>query len=133
MNRHYTRHHKIFALGLPFVWLLLNLLFFKFHFESPGLILVTALIGVIEIAFLFFPSLYKKFYQAWNWFTRKIGQFNTYLILSLIFYLVFTPIALILRLLGKDLLDQKFDSRASSYWHPRPPGEKKLEDYRKIF
>ena len=133
MSRNYTKNQKIFALGLPVVWAILNLLFFRFQFQSTGFIILTALIGGVEIAFLLFPPVYRKIYRGWNWLARKIGQFNSYIILTLIFYLIVTPISLLLRLLGKDLLDRKIDSRATSYWHPRRKEEKNLEDYRKIF
>ena len=37
---------------------------------------------------------------------------------------VFLPIGLLLRLLGRDPLDRKFDAQASSYWQPKkPPGD----------
>jgi len=36
------------------------------------------------------------------------------------FYLVFTPIGLILRLLRVDLIKQRWDRDASTYWIRRP-------------
>ena len=45
------------------------------------------------------------------------------IIMGLIFYVAFTPMALLLRLLGKDLLNMKLDASAESYWVVRdPPG-----------
>jgi len=48
-----------------------------------------------------------------------LGWFNTRLLLGLVYYLVFTPMGLGLRLLGKDLLDQKWDPEKTSYWQDR--------------
>jgi hypothetical protein len=48
-----------------------------------------------------------------------IGPF----LIWLLFYLVFTPLALILRMSGKDRLGLKRDPAARSYWIERhPPG-----------
>lgn len=38
------------------------------------------------------------------------------------FYLIFAPIAILLRIFGKDLLNQKIDKKASSYWIKRKTG-----------
>jgi hypothetical protein len=45
------------------------------------------------------------------------------IVLGIIFYLVVTPVALIIRLSGYDLLKRKYDPKAASYWIDRaPPG-----------
>lgn len=45
------------------------------------------------------------------------------IIMGLIFYVVFTPMGLLIRMLGKDLLNTKHDATAKSYWVVRePPG-----------
>ena len=49
-----------------------------------------------------------------------IGWINTRLLLGLVFYLVLAPMALVLRLLGRDLLDRKWEPGRDSYWRPRP-------------
>lgn len=41
------------------------------------------------------------------------------ILLFLIFYLMITPIGLIIRLFGKDLLHQKIERNKSSYWIKR--------------
>jgi hypothetical protein len=43
--------------------------------------------------------------------------------LGILFYLVFMPVGLVMRLSGKDPLRLKFDPAAKSYWIDRePPG-----------
>jgi hypothetical protein len=72
-----------------------------------------------------------------HWFLTKvahyIGWFNTRLLLGILFYLFFTPIGLLMRLFGKDLLNQKIDTNADSYWIPK--GEKPFDrkDYERQF
>lgn len=46
------------------------------------------------------------------------------LVLGLIYYGVFTPLALWFRVIGRDRLGRKWDPGAGSYWHERPePGK----------
>jgi len=52
-------------------------------------------------------------------FAHVMGWFNTRLILIILYYLLFTPIGLVMRLFGKDLLNKKIDREAESYWIPR--------------
>jgi hypothetical protein len=51
-----------------------------------------------------------------------MGAFVSRFLLCLVFYLVVTPIGLIMRLLKKDLLDMKLGDR-DSYWQERPEEE----------
>lgn len=44
-----------------------------------------------------------------------------YVLLVLVFFIVFAPAGLMLRILGKDPLQQKLDPNAESYWLERKP------------
>jgi hypothetical protein len=45
------------------------------------------------------------------------------LTMALLFFLVVTPIGVVMRLAGKDFLRKRLEPEASSYWLPRdPPG-----------
>jgi len=64
---------------------------------------------------------------------RAIGWVNTHIILTLTFYLIFTPFGLAARLLRKDLLKQRFRSPQDSYWIPCEPEVFNKEDYTRQF
>jgi len=49
----------------------------------------------------------------------SIGRITNVVTLVTAFYLIFTPIAIILKLFRKDLLHQRIDKRAISYWTKR--------------
>ncbi|MBX3228100.1 MAG: hypothetical protein KIT84_27255 [Labilithrix sp.] len=52
-----------------------------------------------------------------------IGKVTSPIFLGVFFYFVLTPLALFLRVLGKDFLRLHRDGGAASYWIPRsPPG-----------
>jgi hypothetical protein len=42
------------------------------------------------------------------------------LVLAAVYFGLFTPLALVFRLIGRDALERRFDPAAASYWHPRP-------------
>ena len=58
-------------------------------------------------------------YQRWMIVVKGIGTVVSAVILGLVFYLVFTPVGLFLRLLRKDLLNRKIEPEKESYWVPR--------------
>ena len=61
----------------------------------------------------------KPFHYGWMKFALALGWFWTHVFLSIFFYLIITPTGLLMRLLGKDLLDEKIDKSAKSYWKKR--------------
>lgn len=48
-----------------------------------------------------------------------IGVVLSTVLLALIYYLLFTPVGLLFKLLGRDPLHRKIDRAAASYWHVR--------------
>lgn len=71
----------------------------------------------------FAPMVLLPLYRLWVKFALKLAWFNTRLLLALVFYLVMTPIGLIMRALGKDPLDRALDPSAESYWRKKEPHE----------
>ena len=81
---------------------------------------------ILSAAFLLLgltvPILLKPIHKVWMTLAVLLGWLMTKVILSVLFYLVVTPIGLLARLFGKDFLDLRFDTNADSYWI-----EKKIE------
>jgi hypothetical protein len=78
------------------------------------------------------PAL-RPIYKGWMAFAFVLGWINTRLILGIFFYFVFTPVGLILRLTGKDLLQLKLDRSSSTYWVRREAVPFDAERYKRIF
>lgn len=72
-------------------------------------------------------------YAGWMKVAHFIGGIVTTVILAAVFFLVFTPVALVIKLAGKDHLDRKIDSAAPSYWHKRPAFDGDRERYTQQF
>ena len=62
------------------------------------------------------PTLLKPIEKGWLLFGEKMSVVMTTVMLVLTYFLMITPIGLLLRLTGKDLLDIKLDPGAKSYW-----------------
>jgi hypothetical protein len=82
---------------------------------------------------LFVPFILRPIYVGWMKFAFVLGWINTRLILGIFFYLILTPVGLIMRLFGQDPLHRKFDRDATTYWAKRPPAEFKQERYQQLF
>jgi hypothetical protein len=67
---------------------------------------------------LVLPVLLKPVYLAWMKFGHALGWFNTRLILGIVFFLIFMPVALLFRLIRRDPMERKLDADAASYRHP---------------
>lgn len=65
------------------------------------------------------PGLMKPLNVMWFRFGILLGAIIAPIIMGLIFFLVVTPIGIIMRATGKDLLKQKLDPEAKSYWIKR--------------
>ncbi|MGD8787330.1 MAG: SxtJ family membrane protein [Phycisphaerales bacterium] len=80
------------------------------------------------------PAALGPVYKAWMKLSTIIGSFMSRLILIILFCLVLTPTALLLRMFGKDMLDISFKKNSSeSYWIPREARDSQNRDYEKQF
>ncbi len=94
---------------------------------AGGLGLLLILLGLVA------PAVLKNLYFVWMALAFVMGFIMTRVILSLLFYLVMTPIGIYLRISGKDLLKLKRDGSEHSYWEKRPAQKKTAADYEKQF
>lgn len=91
----------------------------------------------IAIAFLtvalVYPVLLAPLNRLWLKFGMLLHAITSPIILGIMFYLVITPIGLLMRLAGKDFLRLKFEPSSSSYWIRRePPGPEKNSLHRQF-
>ena len=66
---------------------------------------------------LFLPGSLAYIYKPWMLLGHYIGIFNTRVILTMVFFMVFFPVSMLLKLLGKDAMKRKFRKYTTdSYW-----------------
>jgi len=67
---------------------------------------------------LILPRALKPLYIAWMKIGHVLGWINTRIILGIVFFLVFLPVALLFRVTGHDPMRRKLDLGVSSYRQP---------------
>ncbi len=72
-------------------------------------------------------------YRVWMKFAYLLGWINARLLLGIFYYLVLTPIGIVLRATGRDLLDRKIDRGAASYWKKREGPAAAPGQYERLF
>ena len=77
-----------------------------------------ALVVLFVLPALTWPRILGPIERAWMKLAEAIGSVMTVVILTLAFIVVFTPMGILLRLLGKDLLGLKPDRKLQTYWTP---------------
>lgn len=69
------------------------------------------------------PDLLAPLNRAWMGLAALLHAIVSPIVLGIMFYGVFAPTALVMRLAGRDALKRRFDPQATSYWQERdPPG-----------
>ena len=75
---------------------------------------------IISFLFLFLGLLNSKILtplnKLWFRFGLFLGKIISPIIMGVIFFLVVTPIGLLMRFFGKDVLNLKLNKKKSSYW-----------------
>lgn len=64
---------------------------------------------------LLLPTALGPVYKLWMRFGAVMGWINTRIILGVVFYTLFTPISLLLKLMGKDPMQRQLDHKLTSY------------------
>lgn len=117
------------TIGL-FLMILSGFLFWRGK-ESFEILLVTG--TVLLVLGLLIPVVLKPVYWIWMVLAIILGWIITRVILSLLFYIVITPIGVLSRLSGNRFLDLKWDKSKSTYWNYRTTIQRDNEDYEKQF
>ncbi len=79
-------------------------------------------LGFLAVSFVR-PTLLAPLNYIWTKFGLLLHRIVNPLIMGILFFIVVTPIGLVMRLGGKDLLRLRFEPNQQSYWIERePPG-----------
>lgn len=91
-----------------------------------------ALGGPLLLLAAFVPALLARPHRAWLQLARFLGRVNSAIFLFLTFFLVLTPLGLVLRLLGRDELKRR-GSQPASMWSPYPERNRDPRHYETIW
>ncbi len=101
----------------------------RFPVAAPVLLGVGALLFLLGAAV---PKALAVPHRGWMTLAEGLGWVMTRVILSVVFYLVVTPIGVVRRLTGADPLRRR-SAPADSYWHPYPARHLDPKHYEKLY
>jgi Mg2+/Co2+ transporter CorB len=88
--------------------------------NSEGLRMWALIVSVVFLLLAFVtPKVLTLPNKLWFKFGMLLGSIIAPIVMALVYFVTVLPTGLIMRLLGKDLLKQKLDKNAKSYWIKR--------------
>jgi multisubunit Na+/H+ antiporter MnhG subunit len=117
------------TMGFTFIIIAMIILFRHKHNTMPAFVFSL----VLFIAAYVLPGILKPLYFCWMKLAFVLSWVNTRLLLIAVFYLLVTPLAVIARMFGTDLLDKRIDKTKQSYWLAKEKSRQGLSDYQRQF
>jgi hypothetical protein len=110
------------VVGLPLLTGLVLRMFGAFAWTHPAF-LVAGGLGILQLGVFAagVTSLTRWLFVGLSLVALPIGFVISQVLMAVIYYLVMTPIGLVFRLIGRDVLGRKIDRQRASYWHDRGP------------
>lgn len=117
MKEKYTTNNVLRKFGFIFsgYFILIALLFLKIHGENILANDRWIFLPLFIFCFLVYPKILLPLKMTWDYILKILGWINTRIVLGIIFFLLFTPIAFLRRMTGKHILDINFDQDVTTY------------------
>ena len=119
MNKKYSNMGSNRSFGVVFSVVFLIISFWPLFTEG------TIRIWAIFIAILFLlisyfkPDVLYPLNKIWFKFGLLLGIIVSPIVMGIVFFIIVTPIGIIMRIIGKDLLNKKINNSVKSYWIKR--------------
>ena len=114
MNKIKMSSNRNFGLLFFFVFLIVSL--WPLTFGDSIRIWSLIISMVFLILGLMNSKLLTPLNKLWVKFGMILGTIVAPIIMGVVFFLVVTPIGLVMRIMGKDLLNKKYDKKKNTYW-----------------
>ncbi|WP_435151227.1 SxtJ family membrane protein [Candidatus Pelagibacter bacterium nBUS_44] len=116
------------SFGLVFFIVLLIISIYPMFYDGQIKIFFLVLSVIFLILGLLNSILLYPLNLAWFKFGLFLGKIISPIIMGIIFFLVVTPIGLLMRLLGKDVLNLKLNKKEGSYWIEKVGPKSKMKN-----
>jgi hypothetical protein len=100
--------------------------------RTTVVIIFGSISAALIVAGLFIPAAARAFHKAWMRLAVALGHVNSRVLLTLMYYLVFTPYGLVSRLAGRDPLRRR-GAAGGSYWTERKQTRQTREQFERLF
>ncbi|MGB7346568.1 MAG: hypothetical protein WBD20_20270 [Pirellulaceae bacterium] len=108
--------HQLRYFGLSLCGLIMafaGLAYWKWQASTASGVLCVASVA-LAVAYYAVPSSQRRIYQGFTWLTRPFQLFATIVILAIVYFVIVTPIGIVLRLRGRSVA--KSDADAETFW-----------------
>ena len=85
----------------------------------PAAQVIWSVAALFTLVYFVVPAWRRAMYLGWVYATYPIGWVVSHLVVIMVYYGVFTPIGLVMRLGGRDALHRRLEPSASTYWVER--------------
>lgn len=100
--------------------------------RTTVVIIFASISAALVVAGLFVPVAARAFHKAWMRLAVALGHVNSRVLLTLMYYLVFTPYGLVSRLVGRDPLRRRGEG-GESHWVERKRTRQEREQFERLF
>ena len=114
MNKIKMSSNRNFGLVFFIVFLIVSL--WPLIYEDPVRIWSTIISIVFLILGLMNSKLLTPLNKSWFKFGMILGNIVAPIVMGVVFFLVVTPTGLVMRIMGRDLLNKKYDKKKRTYW-----------------
>jgi hypothetical protein len=119
--------------GLTVGVVLILISFILWWLEKNSFIYFSIVGGLFIILSYIAVAVLKPFHKVWIGFSLILGFVMSRIILTVLFFLVVTPIGLIAKLVGKKFMPLGFDKNVTTYWEKREKTVKEKVDHERQF
>ena len=117
MNKIKISSNRNFGLVFFIVFLIVSI--WPLTYDEPVRIWSAIISSVFLILGLMNSKLLTPLNKLWFKFGMILGAIVSPVVMGVVFFLVVTPIGLIMKIMGKDLLNKKYDKKKRTYWIKR--------------
>ncbi|HYL87270.1 MAG TPA: SxtJ family membrane protein [Burkholderiales bacterium] len=113
-----------------FGWTFAALFFLAGVVSHPWMMAVGAALAIVTLTRAHWLAPIKA---AWMRFGELLNKIVSPVVMAVIFFVVFTPVAFVMRLAGRDALARRYEPALPSYWKRREPPGPAEDSFRNLF
>lgn len=127
-----TRNPRKFGLLMAGAFSALSLLLLYRHRVTTAVVGLSVA-GAFALLALIVPKALAPIESLWMSFAHALGYVNTRVLTTVFFFLVITPLALLMRAIGRDKMRRAYRASGASGWEEYRPRQRDPHHYKNMF
>jgi hypothetical protein len=111
---------------------ILSSIYLYINSYTHALLVFVLIVLIYSALFLFLTSYFDKISNAWIAFGNILHKILSPIIAGIVFYILITPLAIVLRLFGRDILKLKINHRSTN-WSDCENSVIDINDFRNLY